>query len=101
MLCRFLSDYALGMDLTDTLVHTRRDGTKAVLVRAFSTPPSWYQGDNFEVVFTFRSVDSCEGKTLNRGGIYLAALVYPNTAFSSKNSSKPAAPHSRPLPDCL
>ena len=25
----------------------------------------------------------------------------PNTAFASRNSSKPNAPHSRPLPDCL
>ena len=26
---------------------------------------------------------------------------YPKMAFSSRNSSSPASPHSRPLPDCL
>lgn len=32
---------------------------------------------------------------------HLAVGAYPKTDFSSRNSSRPASPHSRPLPDCL
>jgi hypothetical protein len=32
---------------------------------------------------------------------YASGDAYPKTALSSRNSSSPASPHSRPLPDCL